>query len=190
VTPQKLTDYVKVYEGHFPEDLCKAAIKEFEKIHWEKHQFYVSTTNQFVSYDNELSISQDYIFKKDEINSLIWKAIERYILKDFASFDKWFNGWEGHTDVRFNRYDPTTKMKIHCDHIQSMFDGQRRGIPTLTVLGLFNDDFEGGEFLMFEDQKIDLKAGSVMVFPSNFLYPHEVKPVTSGVRYSCVSWTW
>ena len=71
-----------------------------------------------------------------------------------------------------------------------MFDGQRRGIPTLTVLGALNDDYEGGELMMFGDQRVQLLAGSVVVFPSNFMYPHEVKPVKSGVRFSYVSWAW
>jgi predicted 2-oxoglutarate/Fe(II)-dependent dioxygenase YbiX len=71
-----------------------------------------------------------------------------------------------------------------------MFDGQRKGIPTLTVLGGLNDDYEGGELMMFGDKQIYLPSGSVIVFPSNFMYPHEVKPVKSGIRYSYVSWSW
>ena len=29
---------------------------------------------------------------------------------------------------------------------------------------------------------------SIHVFPSNFLYPHEIKPVTKGTRYSVIVW--
>jgi predicted 2-oxoglutarate/Fe(II)-dependent dioxygenase YbiX len=44
--------------------------------------------------------------------------------------------------------------------------------------------------VFWQDQKIELKAGSIMIFPSNFLYPHKVVEVTKGVRYSYVSWVW
>ena len=82
-------------------------------------------------------------------------------------------------------------MALHCDHIHDMFDGTRKGIPTLTILGLLNDDFEGGEFLMFDEEKeIKLKAGDIMIFPSVFLYPHKVAAVTKGVRDAFVSWVW
>ncbi len=81
-------------------------------------------------------------------------------------------------------------MAEHCDHIHSLFDGQRKGIPTMTTLGLLNNDFEGGELVMFEDEIIEFKGGDLMVFPSVFLFPHRVEPVTKGVRYSCVSWAW
>lgn len=190
MTPQNLMDYVKVYENFIDKNLCESAVDNLDSVSWTEHSFYQARTDTMVSYDHELSISHDRIPEKDDINKKLWYAIERYILKDFASFDKWFGGWNGYTEIRFNRYDPTTQMKLHCDHIHSMFDGQRKGIPVLTILGTLNDDYEGGELMMFGDTQIKLPAGSVVVFPSNFMYPHEVKPVKSGVRYSYVSWTW
>ena len=53
-----------------------------------------------------------------------------------------------------------------------------------------NDDYEGGDFIMWETEKIELPQGSIMIFPSNFMYPHKVTPVTEGTRYSYVSWTY
>jgi len=79
-------------------------------------------------------------------------------------------------------------MAEHCDHINSIFDGQRKGIPTLSIVGSLNDDYEGGDFIMFEDKKIDIKQGELIIFPSLFLYPHRVEPVIKGTRYSYVSW--
>ena len=81
-------------------------------------------------------------------------------------------------------------MHWHADRVQEMFDGERKGIPTLSVVGLLNDDFEGGEFTMFEDYKIKLKTGDVLIFPSTFMYIHQVTPVVTGTRYSWVSWVW
>ena len=190
MTPQNLIDYVKVYENHISLELCKSACENLAKVKWDEHRFYQASTDSYVNFENELSISNDDIPEKAEINKQIWFALERYILKDFVGFDNWFNGWNGYSAVRFNRYDKTTQMKLHCDHIHSMFDGQRRGIPVLTILGVLNDDYDGGEFIMFGNRHIKLPTGSLIVFPSNFMYPHEVKPVKSGVRFSYVSWSW
>ena len=71
-----------------------------------------------------------------------------------------------------------------------LIDGNIKGIPVLSVVGLLNDNYEGGDFVMFEDYKVSLKKGDVLVFPSNFLYPHKVTPVKKGTRYSFVSWVW
>ena len=43
---------------------------------------------------------------------------------------------------------------------------------------------------MFDDYVIELKQGDVLMFPSVFLYPHRVNPVTKGVRDTFVSWVW
>ena len=82
------------------------------------------------------------------------------------------------------------KMNLHCDHIPTIFDGQRKGIPTLSLLGSLNDNYEGGDLILFDDFKIELEKGDLIIFPSNFLYPHRVEPVLSGVRYSYISWVW
>ena len=81
-------------------------------------------------------------------------------------------------------------MALHCDHIHSMFDGNRKGVPILSILGSLNNDYEGGELVFWRDKVVELKAGEIMIFPSNFLYPHEVRMVTKGTRYSFVSWSW
>jgi predicted 2-oxoglutarate/Fe(II)-dependent dioxygenase YbiX len=31
-------------------------------------------------------------------------------------------------------------------------------------------------------------SGDILLFPSNFMFPHEVKEITKGIRYSFVSW--
>ena len=81
-------------------------------------------------------------------------------------------------------------MAEHCDHIHSMFDGKTKGIPTLSVLGTLNDNYKGGDFIMFKKNKINLKQGDLLIFPSIFLYPHRVEPVLQGIRYSYISWVW
>lgn len=93
----------------------------------------------------------------------------------------------GCTTLRFNKYAVDTEMRPHADHIHDIFQGNERGIPILSLVGLLNDDFEGGEFC-FYDEAIDLKKGDLLLFPSIFLYPHHVKKVTKGVRHSFVMW--
>jgi Rps23 Pro-64 3,4-dihydroxylase Tpa1-like proline 4-hydroxylase len=68
---------------------------------------------------------------------------------------------------------------------------QDQGVSTrvLSVLLYLNDDYEGGN-IMFRHSGVSIKpvAGSLIFFPSNFLYVHEVAPVTGGRRYSLPNW--
>ena len=57
----------------------------------------------------------------------------------------------------------------------------------LSIIIMLNDDYDGGEFVV-ADKEIKPKKGSSIIFPSNFMYPHEAKPVTKGTRYSVVAW--
>jgi len=81
-------------------------------------------------------------------------------------------------------------MKPHVDHIHTLFDGKIRGIPILSIVGLLNgpDEFQGGQFVFNDEKDPKLEKGDVLIFPSNFIYKHKVQLVTSGTRYSYVTW--
>jgi predicted 2-oxoglutarate/Fe(II)-dependent dioxygenase YbiX len=137
--------------------------------------------------------STSNIVEKNAITTVLWHVINQYVNVEFSQcYEKflWFDGWRGYTEVKFHKYDVNTDMKLHCDHIHDIFDGNRKGVPILTIVGLLNDDFEGGDFMLWEKEKIDLKQGSVLIFPSNFMYPHQVTSILRGCRYSFVSWAW
>ena len=179
---------------------CENAINELNKNEWEKHEW---TTNAGEitrpSGDNEPdriivdSLNNADMFSPDvgKINNLIVDKLQSTILEYINSlkFD-WFDSWAGYSAMKFIRYSQGQTMQNHCDHIHSLFDGERKGVPILAIIGLLNDDYEGGELIMFEDKKIDTKAGDIVIFPSNFLYPHQVTPVLKGVRHSYISWVY
>ena len=39
-------------------------------------------------------------------------------------------------------------------------------------------------------ENVELGVGDVVMWPSVFLYPHEVTPVTKGTRITAVMWGW
>jgi 2OG-Fe(II) oxygenase superfamily len=190
---KNLDYYVKVYDNWIDPEICKKTINEFETQEYtntfQQHLFYDIRTKTALnrSGENELEVSCSNVSSKDYLMKKVWDGCYQYLTDlDFS----WFNNWSGYSDIRFNKYSENKCMAIHCDHIQSLFDGEKKGIPTLSIVGLLNDDYDGGEFVMWTDQVIKLKCGSVMIFPSNFLFPHRVNPVKKGTRYSFVSWAY
>lgn len=186
-----LQSYVSIYNNFFNDVLCDKVVDELKSVDWIEHKFYNSSTKEVMplSGSQELDMSFDCISTQDEIMKLFGDGFKNYIEKlKFPWFD--MQCVTGYTPVRYNRYVINRKMREHCDHIQTMFDGERKGIPTLSALAVFNDDYSGGDFIMWEDITITLKKGDLLIFPSNYLYPHKVEPVISGVRYTGVSWLW
>lgn len=54
-----------------------------------------------------------------------------------------------------------------------------------------NNDFQGGEFLFDLPEGVHecvQNTGDAIVFPSNFMFPHQVNPINQGVRYAIIAW--
>ena len=190
---KNIEHYIFHKEHFLDEEYCKNCIKELDKNTWRKHEWNRYYTDSYSSNQNEPDIIRSGSFSDEvaEINNFIIDELQKVILEYVQSLKfNWFRGWEEYSQLKFMRYYPDQIMKNHCDHIHDLFDGQKKGIPILSVVGVLNDDYEGGKLIMFEDKKIDTKKGDLLIFPSNFLYPHEITPVTKGVRYSYVSWVW
>ena len=184
-----LQHYMKLFKGCIDKNLCDDLVLEMEAIEFQEHKFYDHYKREVSarSGSKELSVSWDNCPSRSILSKKIW-----YVIHDYLKYINlpWFVSWSGYTPPRFNKYNQNKQMALHCDHIQSMFDGEKKGIPILSVLGVLNNNYEGGEFIMFDDTEIKFDKGDVLVFPSLFLYPHKVEPVKSGTRYSYVSWVW
>ena len=167
--------------------MCDAIVQQIQDHEWMQHSFYDYKNNVNSTHKKDLLINNTPVNEISDLMNIIWHSNAEYIAE--LNFP-WYSSWTGFTGVRWNRYDVDTIMNEHCDHIHSMFDGQRKGIPTLSVLGMLNDDYKGGELVMFNDEVIECKKGDLFIFPSNFLYPHRVDAVTEGTRFSFVSWVW
>ena len=78
------------------------------------------------------------------------------------------------------KYGPGGKYDVHTDN--STYTSR-----TLSVIMNMNDTYEGGD-LIFTDQKENeitrykLGKGSIIFFPSNFIYPYSIQPITKGKR--------
>jgi len=188
---KNLKDYILHLDHWISKDICQKSIEQLSDNNtWERHTYSNSKTFEAKSKneDKELDVcyGTNLTYLKD-LHELTWKALEKYIVIEKLGGDT-FKGWKGFSPIRFNRYKKGQIMSKHQDHIQSLFTGERRGIPILSIVAVLNDDYEGGEFIMFDDYEIKFKPGDLIIFPSVFLYPHLVKPVKKGVRYSFVSW--
>jgi hypothetical protein len=90
------------------------------------------------------------------------------------------------SDIEVLKYENSGFYTWHTDHFAE--------IPrTMSCILLLNNDYEGGN-LCFRNPdgsgewEVKVKPNRMIIWPSNFLYPHTVKPVTKGKRYSVVAW--
>lgn len=127
---------------------------------------------------------QDYYAKEmmqiaDALYSSLEKAFTHYttVLYPFAAA----NIKSREYSIHLLKYGVAGHLPAHQD----------QGISSrvLSSVMYLNDDYSGGEIEFINSGvKIKPEAGSIIFFPSNFLYVHEVHPITDGFRYSMPHW--
>lgn len=185
----KVHDYIFV-TNVIPQQICKDIVQEIKGKEWKPHNWYSYSTDNFKSEpEKELDTQNTTQALQEKLAPFICQSVEEYMIKFVKQEDERIKSFiQTFTPIRFNRYRAGTMMRKHYDHIHSIFDGKYKGIPILSLLGVLNEDYEGGEFFFSSNHEVKLKAGDLLVFPSNFMYPHEVKEVTKGERYTFVGW--
>ena len=191
--PELVADYIDVERGIIPAEVCDRVLAEIKASEWHPNTWYDSVSDK--TYSEEQN-EPDALFATEELQHLLHPAIQRAALnyiekfayKDSLRTSRIINSF---SILRFNRYVPGQVMRFHHDHIHAIFDGQEKGIPVLSFVGNLNQDYEGGDLAFFDGRtRVALKAGDICIFPSCFLYPHQVLEVTAGERFSFALWAW
>ena len=181
----QLKDFVYINKGLIPKDTCRFVIDSIKNKSWNSHLWSTDGTDQFSYPTKELDVLEPTPDLEDILNPLISLSVKYY--NDFIGSEK-VSQVTCFSPVRFNRYQKGQTMRIHCDHIKTLFEGEVKGIPVLSIIINFNDDYKGGDLIFWDDYKVDLGEGDVVVFPSLFLFPHRIEEVTENIRYSGVAW--
>jgi predicted 2-oxoglutarate/Fe(II)-dependent dioxygenase YbiX len=184
---KNLTDYIKVYKQAIPAELCDRILAEYKDCEqWTDARV---GSGEVVDKDirnvRDLNISHpELILQNQEIRKKIDEDVYKFAADVLAKYREIAPHGTIINDSGYTllEYNTGCFYKQHTDN----FLFAPRSISCSINL---NDDYEGGEFAFFDDElSYSLRKGDVLMFPSNFMYPHAVKPVLSGTRYSIVTW--
>jgi Rps23 Pro-64 3,4-dihydroxylase Tpa1-like proline 4-hydroxylase len=181
----KLENFIQVFDDILSDDECNSILSEYvDSNHWQN-----AITREGLHRDTrncmEIPISSDYIINENfnvrkNLDYLVFKGVEKCI-KKYTSIFKSFN-IDVDTGYQILRYDEGGFYSQHTDS----FKEQQRSLSCSIQL---NDDYDGGCFSFFDGElSYKLNKGSAILFPSNFMYPHEITPITGGTRYSVITW--
>ena len=177
-----ITDYIGYYEDCMSENICDDIMSHnwsMKKSTYANNEGTTKTSDERVKM-NDVWVEQNMPYYENLKTTFI-KVVEKYGTdhKEFSC--------QHYTNFRLNKYSEGGFMSKHCDNIHHSH-GQKYGFPQVSALLFLNDDYEGGEFVVCHDWGIFPKKGSSIIFPSNFIYPHEVLPITKGTRWSAITW--
>ena len=187
----ELKNFIKIYDGCLKPETVSSLIKWLEKQNFYNGTVDVQVLNKEIRNTQVLSLfnqsqcsaSQTQIHWGNLLGYLFLENIKKYLSEVSRQ-----NGLISRIEaVDALKYEVGGHYIYHIDSAPSM-------PRTLSAVLLLNNDYDGGE-LCFSDPinqecylKVDAVPGRLIVWPSNFLYPHAVTPLKKGKRYSVVSW--
>ena len=187
----QLKDLIHVERDIIPANLCDYLVDAIEKNEWRPHTWYNAVQGTFGSEETkELDVQNITGEHQSLLTPFMIQAGSAYNAKYHFECERTMQIMNKFSAIRFNRYSPGQIMRQHHDHIHSLWNTQDAGIPVLSFILNLNDDYEGADLYFWEDYKVPLGKGDIIMFPSLFLFPHGVTEATKGVRYSAVSWAW
>ena len=163
---------------------CKKIIDRYEDL----QQFEPS---EVADGQKNIRKSQSVFDNLDWVFDLIWPH-----QKEVNQIADWHFKIEAAENYQVTKYEVGDFYATHIDSLGT--NGTKRMIPDkpnlhnktrkMSMTLNLNDpsEYEGGELRLFGVGKLPEEKGRLSFFPSYL--PHEVTPVTKGVRYSLVAW--
>tara|TARA_R100000005_G_C4982235_1_gene191686 strand:+ start:983 stop:1570 length:588 start_codon:yes stop_codon:yes gene_type:complete len=188
----KVSDYVKTYK--LPSNFCSQALDFISNIDsWRSHNWtneslgYTRLTSRDKKEEPLMHVSKDAPLFTDVTASLLEKYYSDFPHSVCSRF----------TLPKFIKYTKGMSMKDHTDNITAIFNSYSqhdpKGVPVLSIVGVLKSAKKGGQFFInYQDgsrEEFLTDDGSVVIFPSNFIYRHEVSEILEGERISFSSWT-
>ena len=183
---KSLDEYIFTLDSVVPEELCDRILEEYHDCtFWTSSSVGNGNVDDQIRNCDIINITENIVLQK---NFDVRKKLDEdfYVCASTAinEYRKLFPEVASEIDTGYNllRYKEGQFYTQHTDSFKS----QQRSVSCSFLL---NDDYEGGEFAFF-DREIIIRGGkgSIVMFPSNFMFPHEIMPVTSGTRYSIITW--
>lgn len=171
---KQLTDFILEIPDVISEDLSKTIIDHVPLERWEK-----GTVNGTVFDETKRKCDVAVLWGSEydeDLFNVVVVALNRYkevypevLVATDSGYELLRYGVGGHLVQHVDSYDLKPRV--------------------LSMSLTLNEDYEGGEWSFFGGEYvIKPKAGSALVFPSNFMYPHGILPITKGTRYSIITW--
>lgn len=184
-----LENYYWYFKKALPKNTCENIIKTYKNKKFHKGTIGVkdkTKANLKTRNTNVVFIDEPWLYRE---------------IQPFTNVANRNANWNFNLDwtekIQFGCYRKNSHYDWHCDSTTVNKENRYRKVSTIVMLSN-PSDYEGGQLKFqfrnnvdptIEDTLVDGNLqGNIIVFPS-YVW-HKVEPVTKGVRYSLVTWTW
>lgn len=186
----ELTKLIRVYDHVFEEDFCKSLSEKVQSVDLNQ---IVYSKNPGDTYNCHAAIQSNLTTKfydgiqngdVENTNIFVFRQVERAVRHYIHNC-----GYKFPFHPSKYTYEAITLSRyLNNDHdeygLHSASDCICSSSKTLMIIGLLSNVEEGGE-ICFPDLNLDVKLdmGSILIFPSNWMFPFKVNKPVSGVQH-------
>lgn len=180
-------DFIGIYEGAIPQETCANVINEFEKV-WASNPASVQAGH--TQFNSEKLGRMDYsIFAErilpdvaNVINTSLNQCLQFYAQEYFSLKDIQAKSFV----VKLQKTPP--RGGYHVWHAETFNRNTMERV--LAWMVYLNDipDGEGETEFLWQGMRVKPKAGTCVIWPSQFTHPHRGNPVYSCDKYIATGW--
>jgi predicted 2-oxoglutarate/Fe(II)-dependent dioxygenase YbiX len=180
-----IKDYIVVVQNVLSHEVCDSILTEYASLDEWENTHIKNGVDRNIRSAQTIRMSQEFVIIK---NPQVRKHLDEQVFAGASlaiqKYNERFKNAHIEQDTGYELLRYKTG-EFYTQHTDSFLTNPR----AVSCSFALNDDYEGGEFAFF-NREISVKApkGAAVLFPSNFMYPHEILPVTKGTRYSIITW--
>lgn len=187
----EISKYIVKFENILPKETIQGFQKYCLDLEFDKAKIFTRDGGQTVNEKIRKTLKKDlHNLNCKSLSDVHWTNL---LLNIFNKSIKEYKKIHNLNEYNFNVIDMQLLKYIKGGHYKFHVDDSRGAQRLVSCIFLINENYEGGD-LLFKDYssneiiEVKKKENMLLVWPSNFLFPHSVKPVTEGERYSVVAW--
>jgi len=188
----EIKDYIKIIDNTLRPETLEVIMKYAKELKYEEAEIVTQQQEKpFVENTTRKTLLKPLYNTSQSLTEVHWAHVFNKIFKEaitayLNAFNIPSNTIAKLEGVQILKYEPGGFYTWHVDHGIHL----NRKISCIFYL---NDEYEGGSIQFAfpaknESFEIKPKENRMILWPSNFLYPHRVTPVEKGSRYSAVCW--
>ena len=179
-----MKEYILEVKKIVPQTFCKKIISYFDNNYID-----AETVGTGVNKDVRNCVTRSLLETKSFGEKICLNAIKEKIFHCVDHYKK-------KHDIRINKISQLDLLKYDANEFKAGYDfhqdfGSKVTERHLSISICLNNEYEGGEFVFDISEghyTVPQNVGDAVIFPSNFMFPHQVNKVTKGTRYALIGW--
>ena len=186
-----LTNYIVNYTKLIPANICKKIISYFDEDLFDSKITGPSFSGEVNK--NIRNCKTSHILQKQDsfgkiiclnyIQAIMMKACLDYRIRHPYAEVKEINQLDL---LKYETNSYKAGYSYHIDYASGVHKPRQ-----LSISICLNNEFKGGDFrfsINGDEAVYPQNEGDCLIFPSNFMFPHQVDKVTQGTRYALIGW--